>query len=619
MVSKLVQRMPVQLLLVALLFLSVIVVSDRYTRSVRLDLTADRLYTLSDGTKELLSGLEDNVTLEYYFSRRQATPYPQLLNYGKRVEDILRALVAASDGKVSLSTIDPEPFSEAEDDAVAAGLKGVPLGDGSMLYLGLKISNEIDGEAAIPFFSEERENFLEYDLVKALATLDTVDQKKLTLITQLPMQFGPGGPQAMMSGRAQPYVLYQQLGEFFDVQELAEDFAEIPADTDVLMLVHPPALSDEQLFQIDQYVLHGGRALIFLDPHSEAMNPRAVTPSASTLGPLLKAWGVDMSEGQVVGDASLAQRVQMGGYGPDSIKDYVFWLSIRPDFLAKDDVVTGPISTLNFASAGVLIPQPDATTLFEPLVSTSAVAMLYDASRAVGEPDPDALLRDLEATGESYTLAARVSGPAKTAFPKKVEQGAGPVERPAVGSGVINVVIGSDTDLFEDRFWVQLQELLGQRIVVPLAGNGSFVLNLADHISGSDALLALRGRGIAKRPFDVVDVLRREAEAKYLQEEQALQSQLAAAEQRIAELEAQKPEGTAVLSSEQEAEIETFRNQLLETRKALREVNRSLRSDIESVGSWLAFLNIALVPILIVFIVGMRLVIRRRAARRRYN
>jgi gliding motility-associatede transport system auxiliary component len=606
--AKLLQRLPVQLVLVALLFLSVVVVSDRFTRGIRLDLTADKLYTLSQGSRDLLANLEDQVTFEFYYSRSLATPYPQLSNYGKRVEDILRALTAASGGNITLSVIDPEPFSEAEDDAVAAGLKGVPLGDGSMFYMGLKISNDIDGEASIAFFSQERENFLEYDLIKALATLDKTGQKKLTLITSLPMQFGPGGPQAMMSGQAQPYVIYQQLGEFFDIQELAADFTDIPTDTDVLMIVHPPALSDDQLFTIDQFMLSGGRALVFLDPHSEAMNPRATAVNASNLGPLLKAWGAEMPKDKVVGDASLAQRVQMAG----SIKDYIFWLAVRSNFMAKDDVITGTIDSLNFATAGVLEPIEGATTRFEPLVTTSAVAMLYDSARAVGDPDPDLLLRDLEPSGETFTLAARISGPANTAFPDRVAKDAGPVSNPLLASGKINLVLVSDSDVFDDRFWVQLQELLGQRIVVPLAGNGSFILNLADHISGSEALLALRGRGIVKRRFDVVDKLRREAEAKYRQQEQQLQSQMNATEARIAALEAQKPEGTAVLSVEQEAEIEGFRTQLLETRKALRVVNRNLRREIESVGAWLAFINIAFIPIIIVLIALVRVMMRRR-------
>ncbi|WP_262692973.1 GldG family protein [Kordiimonas aestuarii] len=605
-------RPAVQITLVVLLFLSLTVLADRYLRAVKLDLTDEGLYTLSDGTQDVLKALDEPVALTFYFSRSLATPYPQLLSYGKRVEDMLRAFSAENPGKIHLSIIDPEPFSEAEDEAVAAGLKGLPLMDRSMLYLGLTASNALDGEGAIPYFSEEREKFLEYDLVKLITSLDTEPRPRLALLTRLPMQFGPGGPQAMMQGRSQPYVIYEQLEEFFTVEEVAPDFTELPLETEVLMLVHPPALNADQLFAIDQYVLRGGRALIFLDPHSEAMDPRATKPNASSLSPLLGAWGVYMPDGKVVGDAAQAQRVQMGGYGPDSVKDYIFWLSVGGDFLNQDDVVTGAIDNINVASAGVLERTEGATTTFTPLMTTSTVAMLYDASRAVGMPDPDALLRELEPSGQSYTLAARISGRASSAFPERVAAASAPNANPAVTEGDINVVVASDSDLFDDRFWVQLQELLGQRIVVPLAGNGSFVLNLADHIAGSEALLALRGRGISKRPFEVVDKLRREAEAKYLAEEQRLQDELTAMEDRLAQLEAPEGDGAQVLSNDTEAEKERFRAKLLETRKALREVNRSLRVDIERLGSWLAVINIMAVPFLLIVFALVRVYVRRR-------
>lgn len=609
-----------QVAVAVLVFLSITVIGDRFLRGVQLDLTADRLYTLSDGTKELLGSYDEPITLDFYFSKSQATPFPQLLSYGKRIEDLLRAFAAQNPANIQLSVIDAEPFSEEEDEAVALGLRGIPLADGSTLYMGLAAANAVDGEATIPFFAEEREKFLEYDLVKLLAALDTSEQPTLTLLTTLPMQFGPGGPQAMMAGQAQPYVLYEQLMDFYAVEDLAPDFTEIPAETDVLMLVHPPALSDDQLFALDQFVLKGGKTLVFLDPHAEAMNPRATVPSSSSLGPLLNAWGVAMPEGQVLGDASLAQRVQMGGFGPDSIKDYVFWLAINDGFLAQDDVVTGTITSLNFASSGVIEPLDGAETSFTPLVSSSAASMLYDSARAVGLPDPDGLLRDLDPTGDTYVISARVKGTAQSAFADRVAEAV--VANPDAGtagpvaSGEINVVVTADSDLFDDRFWVQVQDMLGQRVAVPLAGNGSFVLNLVDHIAGSEALLGLRGRGISKRPFEKVDELRRAAETSYLAEEEELQNRLSETEARIAALESQNPDGGTVLSVEQEAEIDLFRDQLLETRKALREVKRALRRDIETLGDWLAFINIALVPLLIILYVLVRLMLRRRSGRR---
>lgn len=278
------KRSTVQILIAALVFLSVTVIEDRFFRGARLDLTEDRLYSLSTGTKDLLGDYDEPITLDFYFSKSLATPFPQLLAYGKRVEDLLRAFEAVNPANVQLSIIDPEAFSEEEDEAVVLGLRGIPLSDGSTLYMGLSATNALDGEAIIPFFAEEREKFLEYDLVKLLATLDTESRRTLSLLTTLPMQFGPGGPQAMMAGQAQPYVLYEQLFDFFDVQDLAPDFTEIPAETDVLMIVHPPELNEDQLFAIDQYVLKGGKTLVFLDPHSEAMNPRATVASPAHWG-----------------------------------------------------------------------------------------------------------------------------------------------------------------------------------------------------------------------------------------------------------------------------------------------------------------------------------------------
>ncbi len=593
------------IILGGLLFLSLSILSDRFLRGISIDLTEDSLYTLSGGTKETLKNLEEPIQVTFYYSKNLATPYPDLVSYGKRIEDLLKAFQAVAPNMIELSIIDPEPFSEAEDAAVEAGLSGAPLGDGSTLYFGLTATNSTNGEGNIPFLTEDRETFLEYDLIKLIINLETMERPKMTLITQLPLQYGIGGPQAALQGRSQPYVIYKQLQENFEIAELEKAFKEIPLDTDILTIAHPPSLNDEQLYAIDQYILSGGRALVFLDPHAESLDPNAFAPNSSDLGILLNSWGIEIPNNMVVGDASLAQRVQLDGFGPDSVKDFIFWLGIRDGFLAEDDIVTGAIDNLNIASAGIIKPLSDRTTNVTPLVETSTVSMLYDASRAVGTPDTDSLLRDLEPTAEAYTLAARISGNTASAFPDKTSEN-------HLKTGNINLVVVSDTDLFDNRFWVQLQDLLGQQIIVPIAGNGSFILNLADHLIGSNAMLELRGRGISRRPFDVVDRMRREAEAKFLNEEQRLQARMTSVETRLAELESQKPDGATVISTEQEQEISIFRAELLETRKALREVKRNLRGDIDRLGSTLAVINIALVPILLIIFIGLRTYFRRK-------
>ncbi len=584
--------------LALLLFLALNVIAERMLRPVLIDLTDAGLFSLSDGTRSVVNDLDEPVTLNYYFSRQLAASYPNLLSYGKRVEDMLVTIARVSLGKVNLRVIEPEPFSEIEDEAVAAGLQGVPLGDGTTLYMGLRAENSLDGEAVIPFFSEERDGFLEYDIAKIIQGLGQSDRLRLTLLSRLPMAFGPGGPQAAFQGQSQPYVIYEQLTEFFDVQEITSGFDAVPQETDILMLVHPPALTEDQLYLIDQYVLGGGRLIAFLDPHAESLNPQAFSPDASDLGPLLEAWGLSMPEGQVVGDLAQAQRVSFGGeFGGSNIQDYVFWLGVRPPFLAADDVTTGTLSSINLGSAGVLTPLETELTV-TPLMTTSTSSMLYAAERAAGVPDPDSLIRDFQADGQQHILAARVSGEAKTAFPDRVAATTAPSFARATGD--IRVVIVSDADMLEDRFWAQTQNVFGQRIAVPIAGNGSFVLNIVDHISGSDALLGLRGRGISNRPFDRVNDMRKAAEARYLAEEQRLQAELEATEARIAELEAGSVSGELVLSAEQEAEVERFRESLIETRRALRDVQRGLRAEIDGLGRTLSMINILLMPLLVV-------------------
>lgn len=595
-------RRGLQLLAGVLLFLSVVVLSDRYLRGAQLDLTEDKLYTLSDGTKEALQALEEPVRFDLYVSKELMAPYPILLSYAKRVEDMLQAFKRAAPSKVVVSVIDPEPFSEAEDEAVARGLEGVPLSDGSTLYLGLSVRDMLDGSDAIPFFATEREAYLEYDLIKLVTQLDDSAKARVGVLTSLPMAFGPGGPQAMMQGQSQPYVIYQQLREQFDVAMINEGFETLPSRLDVLLIAHPPLLTDDQLYQIDQYALSGGRVVAFIDPHAEAQNPRAATPMSSGLGGVLSAWGLDMAEGKIIGDQGHAQRISTGGYGSDSITSYMLWHAVPNDAIDDSDVVTGPIETLNLASVGALSIREDATTAVTPLIRTSRQTMLYDSARALGKADTNAIARDFVASGEQHIILARISGPAKSAYGERAAAEDGILE------GDIQVVVGSDADLFDDRFWVRIVNLLGQQIPQPIAGNGALVLGLVEHMAGSEALLLLRPRGVTTRPFTVVEDIRRRAEARYLAEEQVLTQELEAAEARLAQLEGERSgDGSqALFSPEQEAEIDRFRVQMVETRRALREVKRGLRADIDHLGSLLAGLNIAAVPALILLVAFVR-------------
>ena len=603
--AKLLQSMRGQLLIAVLLFLSVTVLADRFTRSITLDLTEDRLYTLSPGTLEVLRELKEPVQLDLYISKTLVTPYPGLLAWSKRVEDLLRAMQRAVPSAIDLTVIDPEPFSEAEDEAVAAGLQGISLGDGSTLYLGLSATNLVDGSASIPFFSEDRESLLEYDLIKLIIGLSDVARPRLGLLTGLPMQFGAGGPQAMLQGQSNPFAIYNQLQEFFDVRSLTADFDTL-ADLDIVMLVHPEELGDDQLYLLEQYALGGGRLAVFVDPHAESLDPRATLPVASTFK-LLDGWGISIPTTEIVGDRDQAQRVQLGQGGPDDVKDYLFWLALQDDFINNSDIATAEVDQINMASAGVIRLAPESSLAETALLTTSENAMLFNAARAVGVPDPDSLIRDLEPSGVRETLIGRYTGAVTTQFADRAEAEGGLKE------GSVTLLVGADTDLFYDRFWVQIQNLFGSRVAIPIAGNGGLVLNLLDHLVGSEALLSLRTRGVAARPFTVVNDLRRAAENRYLAEEERLQNELTATEARLDQLEQARTDANQLYSAEQEAEIDRFRESLIETRRALRDVKGNLRRDIDQLGTWLAFINTGLIP-LFVLIFGLFLprVLRRR-------
>ncbi|GEQ99619.1 hypothetical protein JCM17845_02430 [Iodidimonas gelatinilytica] len=614
-------------LLAVILFGAITVILPRGLAGARLDLTQDKLYSISPSTERVLGDLDDPITVTYFFSQSVARDYPQIFTYGRRIRDLLAEYEALSDGKIRLEVIEPEPFSESEDSAVAAGLQGVPTNSGEQIYMGLVARDLTDRMALVPFFNQDRATFLEYDLTKLIASIAQPDKPALTLLTSLPMipgQFGGFGAPARPG-----WAIHEQLTQLFDLGTLDADFTHIPQPTDILLIVHPPELSPRQLYAIDQFVLAGGRAVIFVDPLSEAVaNARlpSAAPESSSLDPLFGAWGVDLIDDRVVADVDLAQRVNMGDGGPRAIKDFALWLAARAENTATDDPVTANLEQINLASSGALLPIEGSSVHFEPLLQSSAVSALLDKGVARGMPDPDHIMRMIEPTGERYTLIARLNGDGISAFPDgpppPEDNGEAETDRPAEdepphlarSKGPINVIVGADSDLFDDRFWVQVQDFFGERIHVPVADNANLVINAIDQLSGSDALIALRGRGVTQRPFDRVEDIRRAAESRFRMEEERLQAELAQTEARLADLQTAPLEGELMFSSEQDVKIQRFRDHMLEIRKELRTVQRNLIEDITALGARLALLNIALMPaLLIVAALGLAIWRRKRS------
>lgn len=613
-------------------FLALNVFANSTLTRLRLDLTEQRLFTLSEGTRNLLRGLDDPVTLRLYVSRPLAARLPTMAGYVARVRDLLEEYAHAADGKLVFTVIDPEPFSEEEDRAVGYGLTGIPLRDGeSTFYFGLVGTNVLDDREVIPYLSPEREEFLEYDLTKMIHTLGRASRPVIGLLATLPLE-GRQPPQAMMAGRPpQPWLILERIEELFEVRRLsAADLVRVEDDVDVLMVVHPKGFSDAARYAIDQFVLGGGRALVFVDPNAEAdMTPSVPglppVPGKSELADLLAAWGLGLDTARTVGDLQLGADVQARvGERVVNIK-YPVWLNVPGALFDRDDVVTARLGNLTFGTAGALAPRTDADAdgapTVTPLVSTTAEgAGLMETGLAGPAADLEALLRDFRPDGSAYVLAARVGGTARSAFPdgapaapEGAEAAGGPV--PAhLGEGEVNLIVVADTDLLQDQFWVQQQEVFGYSLAIPIAANASFVINALDNLTGSEDLIGIRSRGRFLRPFTRVNELRQDAELRFRAKEEELLERLEETEKRLGELRTGEG-GQAVLTDDQSAAIAEFTNERLRIRRELRDVRHSLRKDIESLETSLKLVNIGLVPV-VIGVVGLLAGVHRLRRRR---
>ncbi|HEX3664837.1 MAG TPA: Gldg family protein [Rhizomicrobium sp.] len=627
------------IVLAAVIFVALNIASDATFTTTKLDLTQNRLYTLSPGTIHTLDQLVEPITLKFYYSKKVAAQYAQINSYAGRVRDLLGEYVAQSHGKIILEEIDAEPFTPAEDAAAAAGLTGAPTESGDLVYFGLVGTNTIDGKEVVSFFSQEREPYLEYDMTSLIYRLATPKKPVIGIVSSLPLESGAGGMAAMLQGQAQPFLIYQELSQAYTTRMLGQNFDSIPSDVTLLLLVHPPPLPPKQAYAVDQYVLRGGHALVFLDPMSEIAQAsqgggQGMAPSSSDMKDLLQAWGVSYDPSKVVLDRASAQAVQTSSDPRNPVTRYPLWLHLDTSDFDSTDQVTANLQTLNLASVGSLSPLKGATTTFEPLIRSSDEASEMSAIQAKLDPRPQDLLAQVEPTGRRFTIAARISGPVKTAFPGGPPSAPVPADSPAkptqppkgppqikASSGPINVIIMADSDIFDDRFWVHVESLYGHRLASPFADNGAFVLNAVENLTGSDDLISLRTRATSNRPFVVVQKMQGQAQARFQQEADTLKQKLSDTESRLHALEqggeasGQAPSNPA-LSLDQKREIAQFRKEVSDTRAQLRDVQHSLRKDIDALGSFLAFINIALVPILVAtFAIILAWLRRRRRAR----
>ncbi len=610
----------------ALLFIGLTVLFDHALRGWRLDLTENRLYTTAAGTDRILASIKEPINLYFFYSEKTAQQLPQLKTYGTRVREFLEELAGRANGKLILHVIDPQPFSEEEDRAAELGVRGMPVAAaGGQFYFGLAGTNSTDGHAAVEVFDPHKEQFLEYDVIKLVYQLANPKKPVVAWLSTLPMDSNTDAE----SGRTrEAWMVLSEARQLFEVRALAPGATRIDPDVNVLVLVHPKALSPVTQFAIDQFALRGGHILMFIDPLSEndvsggdPQNPMAamVADKSSHPDALLAAWGVAFDASKVVADRGRALAVTMREGEEPVTHPGVLGLD-QSSF--SDDVVTAGLSNINMAMAGALAPIEGSRMRFEPLLESSTDAQLLPSARFRLLQDPASLLDGFKPTGVRYTLAARVSGLAHTAFPDGPPAGvtlpAGQLDlKSSLPNRPMSLIVFADTDMLSDFLWVRMQNFFGQQVAQAWASNGDVVQNALGNLAGSADLISVRGRATFTRPFERVEKLRRAANERFRAKEQELESQLHDTEEKLTGLQAkdQKSQASVLVTPEQEREIGHFRLEKTRIRKELRAVRAGLDADIKGLGTRLKLINIVGVPLLFALLaLGIATWRRRRAS-----
>jgi len=616
---------------VAAILIGINMFADTRLAGVQLDVTQGSRFTLSAGTRSVLQGLKEPITLRLFYSRLLGSQLPVYGAYADRVREMLEQYARISGGHVKLEFYNPEPFSDVEDRALAYGLQGVPVDQtGQQIYFGIAGTNLVDDERSIPFLQPDRERFLEFDLTKLVYELSNPKRPVVGLMTSLPVD---GDPRMMMmrqsGGAGQPWASITELRQSNTVRSVPLDTWTIDSDISVLLVAQAQHLSDAAQYAIDQFVMRGGRLMVMVDPDSEAeaMTPgpdgMPPTETGSNLKRLFDAWGIDFDPGQVVGDLNGAWRVRANPEDRVQVVEYVAWFNIR-DGISRTDPATADLTQVTVASTGAIAKHPGAAIEFTPILTSSDQSAMLPVAEVKGNPDPAKILGGFKPEGGKRVIAARVRGVLKSAFTGPPDAPAGqtrPANLPefrASTEGPANLVVVADSDILADRFWVRVQDFFGQPQATPFSDNGPFVANLIGTLAGGDALIGLRSRGDALRPFTLVDDMQSRAEARYRQTQQTLQAHLQETQKQLTQLRQGDAGAQASVTPEQTAAIENARQDIVSTRRRLREVQLNLKREIDRLEMELRIFDIFLVPALLaVLAIVLGLLRSRRRSRAR--
>ena len=584
----------------------------------RTDLTQDKLYTLSDGTREILSQLKSPVTLRFYFTRDKTEMPVYLKSYAKRVEDLLEEYRIAGNGKIRIEKFNPLPDSDAEDAAALDGIDGQLLSSGEKIYLGLAV-NSIDTTIPIPFLSPENESTLEYDVSRLVYRVANPKDLTLGVMSTLSVMGKTAGGMGMppqMGGQEPPWVFVSELKKDYDVREIETTVDTIPDDISILIAIHPKDLSNKTQFAIDQFVLRGGKLIAFVDPLSvieSQSSPqdmmRMRQSNSSTLSKLFDAWGIEFDTNKIVAD--MTYPTEIGGQGGQrQVSPAVLSLDNRA--MNSDDIVSSSLDNVILAYSGAFKGDPVEGLTKTALLKSSTQSQLIDSFKA--QLPVNSITKDFESDEKEYEFAIRLVGKFKTAFPDGApstddtddedakatdEENQSDPLKESVETGA--VILVADVDVIYDDFWVRKTSFFGQTIHQLFSDNNNLLQNAIEQLSGDNSLISIRSRGVNNRPFLVVKEMQLEAEKRYKEEISRLEDELAEAQRKINDLQRTKKDQDQrfILSPEQAKELEKFREKRVEVNKKLKELRKQLRRDIDKLETNLKLCNIGLMPVLV--------------------
>ena len=621
----------------------------------RVDLTQAKSYTLSEGTREVLKKLQAPITIRFYFSQSEAGMPLVLKGYGRRVQDLLIEYRNASGGKVSIETSDPQPDSDIEETATLDGVQAQSLDNGDRFYLGLAVKQG-DRKSAMSNIAMDRERLLEYDITRAIASVTEKEKTVLGVMSPMPV-FGNSGFPMMGVPPSPKQVFISELERDYKVVQVPMDGKDIDPKVKVLLVHHPRGITEHAEYSIDQFVMRGGKLIALLDPFAffdVAPGQRGMEPTGipSNLERLTKAWGISLDTTKMLSDMQY-----MVGKGPSALPTL---LSLNDSAYDQTDVATARLGGTLFPFIGAFSGQPVAGLKQEILMHSSKYSALIEVVR--GQDRGDKATAGFKAAGQELPIAIRLQGKFNSAFPdgrppkpkpeKKPEDEAAkdkptgdekpateaaaapaeaaqkPVEEPpevfaphiAKAIADNSLVLIADTDFINDGAAVQIQDLLGQRLVYPINGNLAFVQALVDQYAGDAALISLRTRQSATRPFTVIKEMETRAQQAYTEKIKDIQDSLQATQEKLQALQKTAPApgaaaGAAILTKEQQDEVDRFRKVAAEKRRELKDVRKDLRADSDALQFWIKVLNIALIPALLVVLAFSLMLYRRRQTR----